>query len=358
MNIKHLLFGFIAFTALCSCAAKQESRDSETLIIKVAVVYEDMPLFDGQRIHEAIKTPGYDFSWNNPREQVKEYIEAINEASHGAVKYEVVKIIEADRFFTHLKDTPEGELVSNEQMAKMLKLPKWGREIEANVKYDYNAMIQYYGFDKMRDNGEISEVWVYSTPLSGAYESHLMGEGAFWLNSPGETETTCKELLTVMFFNYERNIACALESFSHRVESTMMKVYGWWDFDNKNTKSELTTWERYTGYAQRYDKFDPGMSNIGNVHFPPNGTHDYDFVNPTEVMTYADEWLNYPDVPETNARPISAAEWGTHTGYMKWWLGHIPHFKGINPADGKLCNWWHYVVDYNAAVSLEKSLAQ
>ena len=43
---------------------------------------------------------------------------------------------------------------------------------------------------------------------------------------------------------------------------------------------------------------------------------------------------------------------------MKWWLGHMPHFKGISPYDGKLNNWWHYVVDYNAAVALEKKLTK
>ncbi len=346
----------VMLAALCSSCCSD--RTAEPIRIKVAVVYENpvVPGTDGKRVHEHFRTPGYSFSWNNPAEQLPKYMAAISEASHGVVEYEVVEEIYADSLFTYRVSDPEYKHISMDEFFGMLALPKWGVEVERDVRYDYAGMISYYGFDKKCDAGEIDEVWVYSTPLSGMYESHMMGEGAFWINSPGEPEAPCKELLSVMFFNYERDIACALESFSHRFESTMMKVYGWWDYDNRPTKEDLTTWDKYTGYAKIYSRYDGNACHIGNVHFPPNGTHDYDFVNEDYVMSYADEWLDYPDVPEKNARLINRSEWGNHEGYMKWWLGHMPHFKGMNPADGKLNNWWHYVVDYKAAVELENKL--
>ncbi|MDY3979218.1 MAG: hypothetical protein SOZ00_04275 [Tidjanibacter sp.] len=352
-----LCLSAIAMVPFYGCN-RSTNRNAEPIKVKVAVVYEDpaMPQFDNKRIHEYCTTPGYTYRWNDPRSQATAFCEAITKASHGVVEYEIVEQIEADRFFTSLKERPQGEHISNDEMASLLVAPKWGVELERRLQYDYNAMIQYYGFDKKRDEGIIDEVWIYSTPLSGAYESHLMGKGGFWLNSPPETETTVNKLLTVMFFNYERNLACALESFSHRFESTMMQVYGWWNYDNKATKEELSTWERYTGYAKIYDKYDAGNSNVGNVHFPPNGTHDYDFVNDDYVMSYADEWLDYPNVTETHPRSINRTEWGDHEGYMMWWLGHMPHFKGINSADGKLNNWWYYVVDYSEAVCRESAL--
>lgn len=343
-----IVFGAINFL---SC---QSNRVADTLTVKVAVVYEDPILpSTNARIHESCTTPHYDFKWNNPREQTQMFIEAINESSHGVVKFEIVEVIEADTLFTKLKDSSkEGHLTISE-LDNLLHLDTWGPAIERNLMYDYASMVEYYGFDKKCDAGVIDEVWIYSSPLSGAYESHLMGKDAFWLNSPGETNCTCNELLTVMFFNYERDLACALESFSHRFESTMMKIYGWWDYENRKTIEELTTWDKYTAYEKIYDAYDKGKSNVGNVHFPPNGIHDYDFMNKDYVLSYADEWYDYPEVPQKSAKLINCDEWGSHEGYMRWWLSHMPHFKGISPYDGKLNNWWHYVVDYDKAIQLE-----
>ena len=82
-------------------------------------------------------------------------------------------------------------------------------------------------------------------------------------------------------------------------------------------------------------------------------------------MTYADEWMNYPNMkfkPE-NARPVTNAEWkhegGDQWGYMMWYFSHLPHFKGLNtidPNDLHLNNWWHYVVNYNEALEKEAEL--
>src|SRR5690554_7474454 len=112
----------------------------------------------------------------------------------------------------------------------------------------------------MRDNGEIHEVWVWTFPYGGMWESHMMGEGAFWINSQPNENPSCKELLSIMGLNYERDLACALESYGHRFESTMMKVYGWWDYDNKPYANELTTWELFSAYGLRYDKYEKHMS--------------------------------------------------------------------------------------------------
>ena len=349
---------------LTSCTSTHKSADTnrtaETITVKVAVVYEDpiIPGTDGKRLHEVAKTPGYSFSWNNPKEQVHQYEAALEEASHGVVDYVIVAEYDAKQMFA-LNSNTNNYLTVDTLVNHIFKNgPIPG--IAEGVAYDYIGMIKHYGFDKMRDKDELHEVWVFNHPACGMYESRMIGDNAFWINSPGITKeqgAPCKELLSVMFCSYERNLACALESYSHRFESTMMKVYGWWDYENRATKADLTTWDKYTGYAKIYDKYEPGMSHVGNVHFPPNGTHDYDFTNDTKVMSYADEWLyDYPEIKEKNARLINHDEWGDHTGYMKWWLGHMPHFKGISPYDNKLNNWWHYVVNYNAAVALEKEL--
>ena len=336
-------------------------RVADTLTIKVAVLYEDpiVPGTDGKRLHQVCTTPGYGFAWNDPRKQSKQYEADLEEASHGVINYVIVKEVEADRFFSfYSKDSTYLTLDSLIQIFKTGPIPGIGQGIE----YDYVGMAKYYGFAEMRDKGEIQEVWVYTHPASGMYESRLIGQGAFWLNSPGISDgAPCKDLMPVMFCNYEREVASALHSYGHRVESIMNHIYGSWGYEYKNKKTALNMWERFCGYKLSYEKYDSGNSNIGLVHFPPNGTYDYDYVNRSYIYTYADEWINYPNIPEKTRRKVNCTEWGSSEyGYMKWWLGHLPHFKGINKdtKDLHLNNWWYYVVDYNAALRYERELQQ
>jgi len=333
-----------------------ENANAETITVKVAVVYED-PIIPtvNKRFHELFITPGYSFKWNDPVELSKNYEKALEETSGYTVDYRIVKEIAADRMFTYLKNDPQKKLLSVEEIAEYLGEDNWNTFKTTGTSYDYNAMVQHYGFDKMRDNDEIHEVWVWTFPYGGMWESHMMGKDAFWINSPPNENPSCTELLSIMGLNYERDLACALESYGHRFESTMMQVYGWWDYDNKSSLSQLTTWEKYSAYGIRYAKYESDKSQVGNVHFPPNGKQDYDFGNETYITSYVDEWLNYPHIRGKESKSVNRTEWGNpegswQLGWMKYYLSHLPHYKGINPNDGKLNNWWHYVVDYNDAI--------
>ena len=333
-----------------------ENVNAETITVKVAVVYEN-PVIQPQnkRIHELFITPGYSFSWNDPVILSQNYEKALEEASGYTVDYQVVQEIDASQLFTYLKNDPKKRPFTVEEATKYLSEENWNTFKTVGTSYDYNAMVKHYGFDRMRDNDEIDEVWVWTFPYCGMWESHMMGEGAFWINSEPNENPSCKKLLSIMGLNYERDLACALESYSHRFESTMMKVYGWWDYDNKPNTNDLTTWELFSAYGLRYDKYEKHRSQVGNVHFPPNGLKDYDFGNETYIMSYVDDWLNYPYLRRSNPKSVNRTEWGNpegsyQLGWMKYYLSHLPHFKGISPYDGKLNNWWHYVVDYNDAI--------
>ena len=43
---------------------------------------------------------------------------------------------------------------------------------------------------------------------------------------------------------------------------------------------------------------------------------------------------------------------------MIYFFGHMPHFKGLNPVDGHLNNWWLYCYDYKNAMKLEAQLRE
>lgn len=319
---------------------------ADIITVKVAVLYEN-PIIEGKRFHNG----ALEVNWNDPVKLSRDYEKTLEEVSHRTLDYRVVKEIDADTLFTYFKDDPTKEHISVADMVSYLRESGWSTLKTRGTSYDYNAMVQYYGFDKMRDHNEIHEVWVWSFPYGGMWESHMMGKGAFWLNSPPNENPSCTELLSIMGLNYERDLDCALHSYGHRYESIMMQVYGWWDYDKKTSVSQLTTWEKFSAYGLRYDKYEKGKAQVGNVHFPPNGIFDYDYSNKENVMTYADEWYNYPYLRETERKVLNCSEWDCNQlEYMKWYFKHLPHYRGINPNDGKLNNWWHYVVDYNDAI--------
>jgi hypothetical protein len=347
LKIKAIALLGLFFLAL-SCKQEVEAKaDGKVVpkVVKVAVVIQD-PLINGKRMHET-------FGWSDPWLLTKNYELALEEICHGVVDYQVVNTIDAHGHFTVLQKS--GEKLTESRVVELLQESGWKTLRAESTSFDYKAFVEFYGFDKKRDTGEINEVWLWSFPYGGLWESNMMGKGAFWINSEPTEGVNCKELLCVMGLNYERDLACALESYGHRFESVMGKVFGDWDYMNKDNKDKLTMWERYAAFAKKYDKFNTGTSHIGNIHFPPNGVKDYDWANQTKVKTFADSWANYPNIKDENAREIDCSEWGCiHLGYMKWWFSHIPHFEGINPADKKLNNWWRYVVDYSEAIRLEK----
>jgi hypothetical protein len=349
-SIFRTLVSVIFLLATGSAGAQKILPTAKPVTVKVAVVIQDprIPSMGNKRMHELFKTPGYTFQWHDPRELMKAYRDTLNAVSHGAIRYEIVKIYDDSLFFTHLKG--EKELLGLSQVVKYLQEPKWETFRNKGTQFDYNSFIDHYRFCEMRDKGEINEVWLWSFPYGGTWESTFAGQGAFWLNSDPVQGSSCKELLTIMGLNYEREMSLALESYGHRVESIMRKVYGRWD----NTASDLNNWELFTSIDMKVK----GKAHIGNIHFPPNGVKDYDWINKTMVNTFADAWQYYPAIVETKGRTVDCQEWKcTHLGYMTWWMRHLPHFKGLNKQDGHLNNWWHYVVDYNQAMKLEKKLS-
>ena len=348
LSIILLPYFFFLISAFCPLpSAFAQLPAAKPIKVKVAVVIQDpvLPQYGGKRLHEVVKTPGRTFMWNDPMVLNQEYEAALEKISHGVVQYEVVTIIDDGRFFSRRNDN--NAMLSTDEMVKLLMEPDWKTLKETGTHFDYKDFVEYYGFDKMRDKNQINEVWVWSFPYGGMAESNYCGATGFWLNSEPTTTTTNKDLLVVMGLNYERKMSLALESYGHRFESVMWHVYGRWDYSEPIPNN----WEKYT----RFNKTHPGLANIGNIHFPPNGMHDYDWVNKTPVTTCADGWSYYPDIKPDITRTVDCSEWQcSHEGYMSWWFSHIPHFEGINPDDGHLNNWWQYVVNWEQGIALEK----
>lgn len=338
-------------TVVASVLTDFQSTNAPTLNIKVALVLQD-PIIDRankRRIHEVRQ-------WTNPFILVDQILQVFDETSDRVIQFHIVETHNDEVVFSRL----DGEFMSIDTLAYFYGslAHLYGRDTEGTlqnlaerqgrVRFDYNAMIDYYNFVTKRNNDQIHEVWVYAHPFAAMAESQLVGPNGFWYNSSPIEHPGLNKLIAVMGWNFERGVAEAMESFGHRSESALVHAYGdRWDVFN----DDPTSWEIFT----RIDKDFPGGAHVGNIHFPPNGMSDYDYSNRRNVKTYADNWKRYP-ILLNQVRTINCNEWGgTHLGYLKWWYNHLPRFTGVY--EGILNNWWHYIVDYEGAVALATQLS-
>ena len=329
-----------------SVVATISPRRAPPLHVRVALVLVDPFIAPGKRVHDK-------YHWRDPLVMAGRLVYHFLTSSDSVVDFRIVDTIYTDRTFSTF---PGDSLMPVSRWMELYDNKAITRPPYA--QFDYRAFVRYFGFDRMRNNGEIDEVWVYSPPFTGMYESQLLGPTAFWWNSPPITDgTSLKKLLSVMGLNYERGVDMAFHSFGHRLESAVMHAYG----DNWNdTSSSPTAWDLFT----RIDKDAPRDAHCGNVHFPPNGRHDYDYDDSVTVTSSAQNWYRYPYIlNETSpvdrrtwyyaGEPMAESRYGM--GYLRWWYDHIPRYNGAS--EGVLNNWWYYALDFDAAVLAARAQA-
>ncbi|MBM4160470.1 MAG: T9SS type A sorting domain-containing protein [Ignavibacteria bacterium] len=331
------------------------SEKVKPMNIKVALVLQDpaIPSKGYRRIHEIQ-------GWRDPVELSNRLVALFREATDSVVNFQIVETISDGPLFTRYY----GEFMTATQYDALLSESNWQSLKDAHnagkIAFDYREFVKSHRCDEKRNNGQIDEVWVFAGPYLGMYESQLMGPNAFWWNSPPIKDgTALTKLLSVMGLNYERGVDQAFHSFGHRTESAISQAYYQAQGRNWNdTSSHPTPWDLFT----RIDKRMPGQAHVGNIHFPPNGASDYDYYNTVAVKSFAENWYRYPYLLDRSSM-VNADTWRyapadplaetqEHLGYLRWWYDHLPRYAGVT--DGVLNNWWHYVVDYEAAVELAK----
>jgi hypothetical protein len=268
------------------------------------------------------------YGWNDPDALAQGYMDDLREASGGYCDYRIVERIEADTF--PLKR--DGFRYTDASFDQAWKT----RQFHQPDAVDYLALVREFRMIERIDAGEIDEVWLLGFPYCGYYESIMAGPGAFWCNAPPlEGTAHAARRFVVMGFNYERGVGEMLENFGHRVESMMAKVYA-------DRRGDDNLWERFCRYDKRY----PGQAEVGNVHFAPNSTRDYDWGNARPVLSRADTWYRFPDL-SGEPRIMTSAEWGGGDirRHHVWWLAHLPRVAGETA--GIANNWWQYAVDVN-----------
>lgn len=316
---------------LCTCAGDQSQQTplsgNDHLEIKVLVINLD-PLIpnEGNRpLHQVYK-------WNDPRQLAEGYIKEIQQASGGFIRYKIVEWRDVNAF--PVKE--DGFVYTPETFKECWENRETCHQPDGS---DYPLLLETYGVVPRIDSGEIDELWIFGAPYFGFWESAMAGPGAFYINGGVYDSMEASRPFAIMGFSYERGVAEMMHNLSHRTESSMERIYGGWEVDKLTTN-----WARFAANAHQSN----GVAAVGTCHYPPNGEKDYDYANPREVESSADDWLNYPNLAGKTAK-VSCETWGGpnyHLNYMRWWFSHLPKAPGINE-DGRQNNWWKYVFDFN-----------
>jgi len=296
----------------------------QTILRTLVIVYE--PTIDQAT---GTKLSAY-MHWNKVEELAKGYMSDVLQASGGLVRYQITQRIDVDGFPAKV----DGFLYDPQSYLDVVR----GRKSpympqEAN----YYEIIDRFNLLQRVANNEIDEVWIFNFPHAGFYESIMAGPGAFWCNAPPLKDTDASlRRFVIMGFSYERGVGEMLENLGHRAESIMEKTF-------EKLSDEDNLWKRFI----RYDKISPGRSALGNVHFAPNSVRDYDWNNPSTVVSECDDWLyNFPNFKGVT-RKVTARDWGNGDirKHHVWWLTHFP--KTAGRIHGIHNNWWQYIMNPN-----------
>ena len=275
------------------------------------------------------------FGLNDPHRLAQDYSATVLGASAGHMRYHIVE-------WRDVRDIPrkrDGFQYTAESYAACLTSHGACHQPDGA---DYEAMLEQHGVPALINGRAIDEVWLFGGPYFGFSEAAMAGPGAFDINGEALPNVKASRAFAIMGFSYERGVAEMLHNLCHRIEGTMSKVYGGWA-----AESLTTNWARFAANAVQSG----GRAGVGSCHYPPNATTEYDYENGQPVESDADDWVEYPKLTGRRG-PIAAFSWGGsdyHRSYMVWWLSHLPRADATAP-DGKLANWWSYVVNFDSLV--------
>ncbi|MDB5386400.1 MAG: tandem-95 repeat protein, partial [Planctomycetaceae bacterium] len=309
--------------------------NSDAISPKVLLYIFDpiMENFGGLRQHEA-------YGWQDPQSLAAQVVSTFATDSHGLVQYQLeTQVVDEHPYFE------DGFQHTDESFAAAWE----AQDFHQSSHFDYVRFAQENNIAARIDDGELDEVWIYTGPISGTYESAMGGAGAYFINGPVQPIPS-QRAFPIMGLNFERGVGEAIHSFGHRLENTMNHVYA------PQGNHLNNNWDKFTFQ----DRYQSGLGGLGNVHFPVNGTQDYDYSNTTLVLSNADDWYNYPNFQGVT-RLVNVDEWadpvlGDQYGYLSWWYNHLPHYTGRG-TDFRLNNWWRYFVDLNQFKSMSGDLS-
>ncbi len=304
--------------------------------VKVLVINYD-PIIEKEgrkRLHEVLK-------WRDPKSLSKGYVEDIKTASGGYVRYRIKEWRDIDEWPKKVG----GFAYSDDSFLDAWRTTRKFHEPDG---LDYRWMIDSQKVVPLIDSGKIDEIWIFGFPYGGFWEAAMAGPNSYFINGGVYDDVKSKKPFAIMGFSYERGVAEMIHDLCHRAENHLKRAYGSW-----NSWPLQHNWDKFSAFAST----SKGYAGVGNCHFPPNGTKDYDYANKSWVISSAPDWLNYPNLVG-KTQFVNRETWGGpdyQRNYLRWWFSHLPKSNGIGP-DGREINWWKYIFEFQDYDSLGKRI--
>ncbi len=242
------------------------------------------------------------------------------------------------------------------------KFPR-GFEVPWNKDWyrpDYNKVLERFDARHYVEDLGVKEIWIWgyhhgeiepaesnmSSPLSGDISNSEQIE---------EDLPVYKKSYTVYNYNYNRSQAEAVHNHGHQIEA--MFTY----LNEKQTGDTKLFWDLFVG--KEGEDFITGR--CGWTHMPPNTTKHYNYLNPAKIESDVEDW--YPD-GRGEKKIVSVETWKnlnydwpfgdvkfnqkTESQFYIYWFQSIPGYENHLPySDAELTNWWHFVGDWDDAIS-------
>jgi len=154
--------------------------------------------------------------------------------------------------------------------------------------------------------------------------------------------------------NWRRSQAEATHNVGHQLEAQLSYV---------NTRQDGNSWLFWRQFVGKdsLDHFIAGRA--GWTHMPPNTTVDYDYSNPTPVLSDIEDWRS----DETGQRTaVSSATWTdilypwpgpgavgqrAESHWYAYWMQNFPGRGNQIPHSGQwMTNWWAFVGDWDGSI--------
>ena len=277
------------------------------------------------------------FNWNNPDEITQGVINFFKEVTNEKVSYSIVK----RQVYETFPIKTDGFTYTSESYLKCMSSETKDIDCHNPDSADYLEILRTTGACELLNKGEIDELWIWGGPYFGFWESNVAGPKGFFVNSPETVGSTCKKILPIMGYNYERTVNEAVHNFGHRAESVMKEVYGSWE------PTPTHSWNRFS----LLNKDTQNISGCGNTHFTPGSTQDYQYDPSQNVSSNCHEFKNFPNI-KGEYKTINCTLWDCdELKFYKYWWSNFPQNNGtsfdtfVNKEIYN--NWLLYVFDFS-----------
>jgi len=276
------------------------------------------------------------FSWNNPEALSLGVANFFREVTGNKLSYSIVKkqIIEV---FPQKED---GFVYNSSSYLNCMNSSNKDTDCHQPDTASYLEILRISQACELLNSGEIDELWMWGGPYFGFWESNVAGPKGFFVNSSPTEGSTCKKILPIMGFNYERGLNEAVHDFGHRAESIMKEVYGTW------TPESTHGWNKFS----LLDKDVKGKAGCGNTHFTPGSTQDYQYDPSQNIFSNCHEFKNFPNI-KGEYKLINCSVWDCdELKFYKYWWSNLPQNDGKyydNYSQKEILNnWLFYIFDF------------